>query len=1242
MIVDGTLQSQRSLPVQTEPEHRFPVDGLRLDQWVVLCARLAKRLRFVDVGNPQSSNDWGALFEHDETLVLARMVGFDLTARRLHFDRLCETQDGQSLHTEVWALAEVLNHWCKALSTSSQPQVLTVCEAIRQMVPHQLKEPLPSDSAALRALGLSVLHVIQRTQTLAAMHLNETLDSGQHEPAAGLFLVFLRLYGLVQRQINTFSDRHIDFYYRQVLGMAEQPPTLDRVHVACQTDPHLGHAVSVPAGTLFAAGKSGHGEPLLFRATDDAVISDAQVAQLATLRMMRNPTIWPECILNYVTGIKAQWLGLPGPDHSPVPLFGGGAGCPEANLGLAIVSPLLWLQEGERVIDVQLRLAWPKSTQAMLADYVTQALSEEAPDPFRRALGQAFACWLLSTEGTVLTDDQCHQLVRHADRLGVPLAGKPVLPEDFRIDDPPVLSMCRGDKNKEAFYKIVHTLFDVSLSKADGWWVAGQVQVTPVSVGSQGGLRLRITLGRDDPAVVACDPAIHGTQWPTRLPVLRLQVSARARIYPYSLLESAVFLGADVEVHVKGVRQLKLHNQLGLLDAGKPFAPFGPLPSTTSYLVLGSPEAASKSLDSLGLKLRWRGLPDEPGGWATHYVAYGHPFREGRFTAQLSLLQNGHWHPCGGGSAEQALFGPPVGEERLLQADMHFDVDSASVRERATGDDVPLDNIFVARNGLLRLQLNQPRGAFGHARYPELLSRAAASQSSRRGAQRLPNLPYTPELESVSLNYSAHRRLDAHAGVGQPKDVERLLHIHPAGVSEMLASGSRQDQRLLPPLGADGSLYIGLKASALRQPLTLYFNLRPQTDHEMADDEAPADIQWACLSNDRWIPLADRDVRADGTFGLLTSGVVTLDIPEVATSDNRVMSRGLYWLRLSASRQLDSASRLISVHAQALGLERVLNEASTEPMTEVPAATIQAPELPIPGLARVLQAQASSGLRPAETADQLRTRIGERLRHKNRASLSWDFERLVLAQFPEVYKVRCFSWSEVRRHYETLQRSDPAIKMPAAGTVVVVIVPNVPRNDPTTATATPRLDTLSLRRMAEALSTRMPASARLEVRNALYERVQARCRVRLLPGVAKGAVQRALDRAITQYLSPWFDEGFGPRFDWSLGCDEVETQLRQVPGVAEVEALSLLHVTCDSLDGMDRYYRLGDTAADSPEKGGFFHCRVPWSLALPLAEHLIEFVDQRDTKKPQVTGLNWLRVGETFIVSKNPHQGGHV
>ncbi len=1356
---DGTLQAQRALAVM-ESRH-FEVDGLQIDQLLAMCERLSQHLRFIDLNNQQEGT-WQALFENDDSMVLARIASFDRYAWRQDFLKVSDTQSPQHLAGEVLALAQRMDRWYRHLQHSAQEAAVVVCDAIEQVVQRQLgaqlvqmvglfdvppdrsgersderseeqpggvRNPLrsgyaqlhaqlwpalgaPSGPHALRAsrsslrgLGFTVFQATARIQLLAREHLGASLDGGAHEPGAGLLLAFLRLVGPVQEQVNGFTARHIDFYYRRVLGLQERGAQPDRVHVVCQPDPRSTGAVEIAPGTLFKAGKDDAGRPVQFCAPQGLAVGPARVAALATLQRERDGRIAPEASMDFVTSVKAHWLGLPAfqdeAQADAVPLLGGGPGSVEADLGLAVASPLLLLKEGERSIELDLALSWPDP----LAQLVQRAVQAPHAAAFRRALGEVFACWLLG-DGSELNADQRAALTARAAKLHVSL-GHVRENDTRRGDPPPLLRMCSDepDARRRVFHKVINDLFDVSLSTAAGWLVVDRIQFSLPQThngngkvagrdgdgdgnsssdssndSSGGGLNLRIVLRTEDPAVVGCDPKVHrtarggeagagpGQAWPTRLPVLRLQVSPRAGIHPCSLFESAHFGGAELRVSVRGARDLLLHNQLGPLDAQKPFAPFGPLPTTTSYLVIGSPEAARKPLDSLRLQLRWGGLPDDPGGWATHYAAYGEDLRKGRFASALHLLDSGQWWACGGRSTQQPLFGRAASEDDALPAEQAFDVDPRAVHEHAGGSSVPLENTFTARDGLLRLQLCQPRGAFGHAAYPELLSQAVRSRSWRRGQALMPRPPYTPELESIRLDYSAHTTLGvrpvAAAGDsahGLARDSERLLHIHPFGVCELLPDKARRCHTLLPPLDADGSLYIGVQADALQGELTLLFQLRPAAAMAVDDDEAPERLQWAYLAQDRWHTLGEREVRADGTFGMLASGVVSLDLPEgarCARKDNQLFGGpqgGLYWLRLSSPRLADTVSPLLNVYAQALPLQRVLDGgknsdkakdagSETAALQPLPAGRVTAADSKVPGLASVLQVQASVGLRPAEDARQLRTRAGERLRHKNRGSLIWDIERLVLDNFPEVFKVRCFSWTEVRAHHEDPPDGlphDPASD-PPAGTVVVAVVPQVPRNDPACATLAPRLDSLALRRIKLLLAGQVSPWVTLDVRNATFERVQARCSLRLEPTAQAGVVRRRVNTVITHYLSPWFDEGFGPRFDWLLRCEDVETQVRQVPGVAEVAGLSLLHVTHGSEGHGPANYRLGDTAAARQREGGrnSLASRRPWGLALPLGDHLIAFGDDLKGIRPQATGLDQLSIGQTFVVGLSPVQQG--
>ena len=103
-----------------------------------------------------------------------------------------------------------------------------------------------------------------------------------HEPHAALFLTFLQLLRIQQDNINDFTQRHLDFYYREVLGLREEPQRPDQVHLIFELARNT-HQHILKAGTRFAAGKDASGVSLHYRLDADTVLNKAQVASLRTV-----------------------------------------------------------------------------------------------------------------------------------------------------------------------------------------------------------------------------------------------------------------------------------------------------------------------------------------------------------------------------------------------------------------------------------------------------------------------------------------------------------------------------------------------------------------------------------------------------------------------------------------------------------------------------------------------------------------------------------------------------------------------------------------------------------------------------------------------------------------------------------------------------------------------------------------------------------------------------------------------
>jgi hypothetical protein len=813
---------------------------------------------------------------------------------------------------------------------------------------------------------------------------------------------------------------------------------------------------------------------------------------------------------------------------------------------------------------------------------------------------------------------------------------------------PPLFAGSQAPRRSRLFGRVVQGTLRLSLSGAEGWLqVANRLErVERVATGPAAGvaagcdLSLRIRLKPEAPAIVGCDTALHGADWPTRLPLLQLQVSTQGRLYPYSPLARLSLSAVKLSVRATGLRQLHLENHLGRLDASKAFMPFGPLPTTSSYVVIGSPEAARKKLDRLWLDIEWSGLPQDPGGFDAHYAGYTGPaaaaLRQGGFSASMAWLRDGQWQSCSQ-QADQALLFSQDTHSRKLLAQRCIEVDPATLRQFSRASTEDWQRMPQPRNGLCRLQLSSPRPAFGHAAYPvELAAAVGANARRRRRPEPLPNQPYTPVIERLSLSYEATSviALDRDDEPPEGVDGERLYHLHPLGLQPLLSAATGKAQPLLPHLGDEGNLYIGLRGSDASGLLTLLFQLKePLAGNTAGGLERPT-VRWATLAGDEWRPLPATRVLGDTTYGGLTSGIVTLDLPRDMDTQHRIMPSGLYWLRLSAQADFERFAQLVSVRTQGLRLQRDLAQvlkprgkaAPTAPPEALMDGAISRPAANLPGLASTTQVGRSFGLRREEDERALITRAGERLQHKGRASLAWDVERLLLAQFPDIYKVRCLPATD------------------GSGRVTVVVVPTLPRNQPALACNAPRFNAVDLARMAETLAAVGSPFARFHVRNPAYDLVQLRATVGLRTGAHEGATLRRVNDSVVQMLSPWFDEGYGLRFDWQVRSEDLEARIRQLDGVATVSRMSLLTITCDD----QGVYRLHDTAlaplgpqppgqdGDRPARGAAHaHARLPWSLALPLPQHILTAANsQAATGGAQPTGVAQLSVGSTFVIGK--------
>jgi hypothetical protein len=1275
-ITDGTEQDDRFSPA-LEAGY-FNVDELTFPDLLAMGAGLATKLNFYNL-RYEKDGSWQELFSNDETAVMAMILSKDLERLETEFLRYyAVSRDNLLLARQLVRFAGMIDFWFRKLAAIESVPARTLSWRIASVVEQKLAADLHALGDCCRQLqrgntedapqfarfheiwqignvqGRSLfpksrigelrgpeqvklfLHAtfyafhnaVSYLKKVAAQHLDETLSSRTHSPAIALFMAFLMLYRKAQEKINSFQQRHLDFYYRQMLHLAFRPVVVDATYLLFDADTSFGD-IFVAAGTEFPAGKDESNTEILFRADHDLVVTDVRVQALRTLFFKRDKLISPERELNYVTRVLTNHIPVPtkGGEAAAVawPLFGEakknaaqvpGAG---ADLGFALATPVLLLREGWRTVEITVCFTSQSTSESVVSHAVAELCAGNTSEQsFFAAFGAIFSRYLLASCEVLSTGDKASLLEKAHQCLS---AGSRAV-----IDN-----LLRQDR-QDLFCTLLPKIFSVDLTGEKGWHQVSGVAVKRVSdVGRKilDGVKFSFSLGPDVAPIVPFAAELHGEGYETRLPVIRFRINELADFFPYSLFDCIAVKEFQIEVSVKGVTRLLAYNNHGQLDPTKPFAPFGPLPTGNSYLVVGNYEAAIKDLTTLNLNVEWGDLPKNQDGFQEYYQGYETGYSTDSFIAELSVMRDGNWLPETGSGSRVTLFdtaaiGDTVSSYKILPvtALIYYKPVEPSLPEELYRYDLRI------RGGFFKLALTGPDSAFGHREYPALLTSVLTANARKKPKQQqsVPNAPYTPLINRITLDYGARTVIKAgiDAAAARNEYGEKPFHIHPFGLETIRAHGDKRFHHLIPSYQFDGNLFIGFSANKPGGVLTLFFHLREDSSRATAADSP--EIAWFYLASNQWQRLTAAQILGDTTDGFLSSGIVTLDIPGNINMRNSIMPNDLYWLKLSAAKDLDSFCSVHGVSAQALQVSRCTGGSEREVASHtIPAGTIRVPLSTIPGVARVSQPVDSFGGRRQEDLSQLKMRVAERLRHKSRAVMPWDYERLVLERFPEVFKVKCFS---------TMSSNE---ERPCPGSVLLVVVPKKKECSDGLG-FDPMLNAVELNRIRTFVRNHASPFVTVEVRNPVYEQIQVRCSIVLTKQaeVRSGHYLAKLNQAVVDYISPWCGIGYKARFGWCIRRTDIESYIRNLEYVEFVTRFSMLHISEDQSGS----YALGDTVrlASSVLPDGEretvdeIRPKYPWSLAIPVREHHIETGSSLRSDAAKATGIDQLKVGQTFII----------
>lgn len=876
-----------------------------------------------------------------------------------------------------------------------------------------------------------------------------------HQPHYALFLAFLRLFRFAQNDINTITKRHLDFYYKEVLQLRQKPASPNQAHILAELAKPVNDFI-LEKDTLFKAGKDSTGKDVSYGLVSETTFNKAQVVSLKSVyvgnatddytSVVNDGRMFAAPMINSADGIKEK-LATANNEWHPIAnrIYIDGKvtniKMPKAEIGFAVASHYLFLQESDRTITLRLDAG---ADNALL-------------------IGKKFNAYLT------------------AEKEWYQLQSAPAITENNTLG------------------------------------------------GTDPCVEFTWTLGSGEPPIVNYNSEVHGGNLAVNVPVIKVMV-ANDELLPYEYehlrsirvrkVQVAVKVGSDSAAGNRGIKQLLISANGGVVDPSKPFQPFGAQPRIDAAFIIGSREIFSKANAKIRVNIQWAGLVE----FAADKIVY--PNSTSNIPgANVHFLKTGLFTYLTHG----AIFTGVV-DGWVQLAEVAVPIEAI----------VPFDEAYEAygplsTGGFMRLML---RGAMGHKEAMNQRARYLIEQSKPSPSGTISDAaePYTPVIQALYIGYRADSEVvnldDANELSFNNKSIS-FFHLYPFGDAQQHAYLTKNTSHYLLPqfrhIDEDGKqvlhvgeFYIGFENLAALQSVNVLFQVLDGSADPKISKPVPH-IHWSYLTNNQWLDFKKQEI-SDATMQLVKSGIISFVIPGNAKTDNTVLPGNYLWIKAAVSEKVDAICKLISVDAQAAVAEFEDNANAADFLnTALPAGSISKLKTPQSGVKKVRQPYSSFDGAPLEGSDAFYVRVSERLRHKARAITIWDYEHLILEAFPMIHKVKCLN--------HTLSVDDKYNEV-LPGHVTIITIPDLrERND--VNPLKPYTSQSILQSIDAFLRKKISCHVKLHVVNPVFEEVQLKFFLKLAQGYDDFTIySNKLREEITAFLSPW---AYGSDADINFG-----------------------------------------------------------------------------------------------------------
>ncbi len=814
--------------------------------------------------------------------------------------------------------------------------------------------------------------------------IDEWEKNAQAPPHLALYLAFVEVFKIAQDELNRFTQRHLEYYYKNILGFESNTAVADKVHLFFKID-KKAFKTRIPKGTLFEGGNDKNGKKRLYASDFDLTVNKSEIKQVRTLT------------IKTIQKGDNNYLDFTTQDD----ILTDAASRP-ADIGFAISSPMLYLKDGDRKVEIE------------------------------------------------FCDEESARLV-------------------------------------DAYANIEY-------SSPTGWQPIPKEYYPEV-------WKISITASKALPPFANYDESVHQMHIEAKDPVLRFVFSKEKPVSEEKgrvLFALGVNLISSIKVDVEGSKDLLLYNDYGRLSGDVPFMPFGPTPiPQSSRFLMGNNKIFNKYLRSFEVNVEWKGSPDDITKYYQTYDDGWNLLSERQKNLYRSFKDNNYSKFSKTGLSGRLLY---LNDGNWSEKP-EFTNQGDSIRETVR------DYTNRTKSGFVQVVSSID---YGHAIFGTLLGKvmlANAKMSVDEEQKTVPEKPYTPEIQSLSINYtlSGGFNLQEH----------QLFSIHPFRNIEIdraegvlfqtLVSGKSSAQS---EKNNEKCYYFALADAPSDSEVSVYFDIFNSNPFDDGNR-----YYWGYFDGNEWVPFGNNMIVRDTTASFSRSGILSFIIPREALFAGDVP----VWLALLIQGKGDKLPEILHARTNCVTATFKNDDNELSHLTKgLPEGLIQKFVEKNPEIKSVEQPFPSFGGKEAENDSDFYTRISERLRHKNRASSSWDYEHLVLEAFPQISFALCIAHSRVVN--ENAKEFELEF---APGNVFLLVSPNtnvlVQEN-----ALSPIVPMQVLNEIHNYLKSIASPHAGIRVSNFSYKPIRVKCKIQLRKGFSDVSFYRdKLNADLIDFISPW-------------------------------------------------------------------------------------------------------------------------